>query len=1115
MSDDPTEPDSQPFDYIVVGSGAGGAPLAANLAEAGMRVLVLEAGGSATNDNYEVPAFNGHAVEDPDLRWDYYVRHYSDEARQSQDCKYKKEDGGVYYPRSGTVGGCTAHHALITMYPFNSDWDDIARATGDRSWASSAMRSYFERLERWERASPPKRLPKDPILARLLVGLPLVSRRFVNTGRHGFDGWLPTTFADEKLILRDRQLIDQVAAAAKEALEEFLGRPLKGLENLDSLADPNHWTAVSKGLEGLWRIPISTADGRRSGARERLLSAAARLPNLTVTTDALVTKVLFDGGRRAVGVEYRAGPRSYRAAPPIDATAGPASDSRRVLCGREVILAAGTFNTPQILKLSGIGPAQELKCHGIEVLHDLPGVGENLQDRYEISVVSRVAYNFSLLDDNLFHTPAGGQVDPAYDRWKKDGTGIYTTNGVVIGISRRSHPDLPDPDLFIFGVPGDFRGYYRGFSSDVLRHRDRFTWVVLKAHTLNKAGRVLLRSADPTETPKINFHYFEEGTDVAQRDLDAVVEGVRIARSINSRVGDDIRGELWPSSKVSTPEEIAEFVRAQAWGHHASSTCKMGSRTDPGAVVDSTFRVYGTSGLRVVDASVFPRIPGFFIVTPTYMISEKASRAILADAGSAHGSAGNTPFGMVRDQAQKGSRRRPTMTVGAKTMSSWDTARLQLQVGAVALLWGLVVPNRLLVPLLCRRDLGQLTPQLMSALRRKYGTEHLWTRFPVGRRTLVVLDPDSMDEVLESECNAADPVLKKRAFANFVPEALVISSGKNWQDRRAFNERALHTGHRHEQATVFQGIVSRAVNRLAIRQLDVLRWKHFKRLSRQIAQEIIIGSDGVDPKLVDLPLRMAARSNLILFGGGLSSRRRLHRRLAGSLARQRPTGSRAAQGHPSGDGLPFSLTRDAPQRGDDGAVTTRTCPEDQIGFWMYVLPASIELHVARTLALIASDGGVQDRVRDEIGRVSDWTPDAIDGLTLLHACFQEQLRLWTPVPLLLRRTTAAFHLRDEILLEPEDQILLPIGAYHRDSAVFGERADRFAPDLRGGDGPPTYSFSRHRQSCAGEQLATFTIVATLAYLLKTSRFQLRSERIDPQCVPHMYNHFAVALRAIQ
>jgi choline dehydrogenase-like flavoprotein len=155
---------------------------------------------------------------------------------------------------------------------------------------------------------------------------------------------------------------------------------------------------------------------------------------------------------------------------------------------------------------------------------------------------------------------------------------------------------------------------------------------VLKGHTNNTAGSVTLRSANPRDTPAINFRYFGEGTDRREEDLAAVVAGVQLVRQLTVPLkGRVIDREESPGPGYETPEALAEFVRNRAWGHHASCTCAIGPR-DRGGVLSGDFKVHDTEGLRVVDASVFPRTPGLFIVSAVYMIGEKAADAIIADA---------------------------------------------------------------------------------------------------------------------------------------------------------------------------------------------------------------------------------------------------------------------------------------------------------------------------------------------------------------------------------------------------------------------------------------------------------------------------------------------------
>lgn len=619
------------YDYVVVGSGAGGGPVAANLAEAGKRVLLLEAGGDWAGHNYDVPCFHAYASEQEEMRWDFFVRHYDDDVQQQRDSKFRADRNGVLYPRAGTLGGCTAHNAMILVYPHNADWDRLAQLTGDQSWASGSMRKYFERLERCNYVDRPGQLPRNRLLAALVRALPFVSWRFFNRSRHGYDGWLSTQVADPKLVIHDVDLLKIIKEGAESALAEFFDRPLTLLEGVDTFFDPNDWRVVATNPEGIWFVPLATLGGKRNGSRERIRSVQSRFPqNLVVRTNALVTRVLLDENQTAIGVEYLDRPHAYRADPVADGS--DEAVPSRAMVTREVILAAGTFNSPQLLKLSGLGPREELEQFGIRVRVDLPGVGANLQDRYEVGVITEMKREFALLEGATFEAPVlGADPDPCWVQWES-GKGVYTTNGAVLAVIRKSRPSEPLPDLFIFGLPATFKGYYPGYSKELARSKSAFTWVILKAHTRNNAGRVRLRSADPRDVPDINFHYFHEGSDHTNDDLEAVVEGVKFVRRVMNEASSITNGEVLPGDSVRTVDDIRQFVKDQAWGHHASGTCKMGAEGDPMAVVDSRFRVRGTHNLRVVDASVFPYIPGFFIVSAVYMVAEKASDVILADA---------------------------------------------------------------------------------------------------------------------------------------------------------------------------------------------------------------------------------------------------------------------------------------------------------------------------------------------------------------------------------------------------------------------------------------------------------------------------------------------------
>ena len=347
--------------------------------------------------------------------------------------------------------------------------------------------------------------------------------------------------------------------------------------------------------EGFGRMDMTVHRGRRWSTANAYLKPALARPNLAVATGALAERVLLDG-RRATGVEYRRRGRTHVA------------EARR-----EVILAAGPIATPQLLMLSGIGPAAHLREHGVAVALDLPGVGGNLQDHLELYIQQECAQPITL------HAATGLLAKALIGaRWLLFRSGLGATNHFEAGGFIRSRAGVRWPDLQYHFLPMaasyDMRSRVRchGYQAHVgpMRSRSR--------------GAVRLASADPRAAPCIRFNYMSHEED--WREMRAAV---RLTREIFAQPAfDAFRGrELAPGAAVRSDEEIDAFVRETVESaYHPCGTCRMG--TDPTAVVDPEARVRGMAGLRVVDSSIMPAIPTGNLNAPTIMIAEKAADII-------------------------------------------------------------------------------------------------------------------------------------------------------------------------------------------------------------------------------------------------------------------------------------------------------------------------------------------------------------------------------------------------------------------------------------------------------------------------------------------------------
>ena len=432
-----------------------------------------------------------------------------------------------------------------------------------------------------------------------------------------------------------------------------------------------------------------------------------------------------------------------------------------------------------------------------------------------------------------------------------------------------------------------------------------------------------------------------------------------------------------------------------------------------------------------------------------------------------------------------------------------DTLRFHLGVTTPALLWGLIAPNRWFVPLLSWLNAGRCVAGTLNALREKHG-DRFWVTFPFGLAglTLVALDPDSMQQLLDSDQNQADPKLKKNALSKFIPDALTVSAETEWKNRRDFNEHVLDTrSHVHRYGEAFKAIAYAEVGRVARSSTFELRWPDFRTLALRMSQQVLLGSGVLEPVLALQVAQMIFRGNWLL-PRNQSAFSDFYEHLGKHLQRQR-----AALAAPNP-----CLMHDSAERLVRGIATDVTCVPRQIAFWVFVLKDALELHVSRTLALIAAHPEVQERVREEVREAQPMTAQKVNELHLLDACVREQLRLWTPVPMLWRRAFQGFDVNG-VRIEPGQEVLLFTGRYHRDPQVFGEVADRFAPDAAK-DGLPqeVYFFSQGRQACAGQHLAKFMIKATLAALLARCRADLIGPRVDPARIPYLYNHFKIKLR---
>jgi choline dehydrogenase len=399
---------------------------------------------------------------------------------------------------------------------------------------------------------------------------------------HGADGPIAVTAVNDP-IMRFESIRDAVTAAGYPQTDDLYGEV----------------------PEGVGRLEITVRNGERSDVAASYLEPARRRANLTVIANAVVGRILIEN-HRARSVEMM-----------------HAGTLETISADREIVLSAGAFNSPQLLMLSGIGCADDLRRHGIMPLHDLPGVGRNLGEHPIVPVTWTARTSDTFLKYLRMDRAAWALV-----QWLARKRGPLATNACYANICIRSQSGLMRPDLQIVAsaVGLDARAWFPYLTAPPVH---RFVSVVGILHPRSR-GHVRLRSNKPRDLPRIQYNFYQDPA-----DLKGMVEGIQIARTIYRQESQSrwLAGELAPGSAVATDQQLANYVRASTGlGQHPVGTCAMG--VGPEAVVDAELRVHGIEGLRVADASIMPDLPGGNTNVPVIMIGEKAADLIRSGIGA-------------------------------------------------------------------------------------------------------------------------------------------------------------------------------------------------------------------------------------------------------------------------------------------------------------------------------------------------------------------------------------------------------------------------------------------------------------------------------------------------
>jgi choline dehydrogenase len=558
------------FDYVVVGGGSAGALLANRLsADADKTVLLLEAGGKDDYHWVHIPVGYLYCIDNPRTDWRF---------------RTEPEPGlngrALLYPRGKVLGGCSSINGMLYMRGQARDYDGWAQVAGDDAWRWDQCLPDFMRHESNYRFDAPRRLARtgthfiDPHAANRPQAAQDEARRF-----HGAGG--------EWRVERQRlrwDVLDAFAQAAQEA----------GIPATDDFNRGDN--------EGVGYFEVNQKAGWRwNTAKAFLRPILGKRANLSVWTHATASRLRFregaDGQPLCIGVHVvRSG------------------EAVEVRARREVVLCAGAIGTPQILQLSGIGPAGLLQAHGIAVVKDAPGVGANLQDHLQVRAVFRVEGAKTL---NTMANSLWGKAMIGLEYLLKR-TGPMSMAPSQLCAITRSDPQQQHANLQFHVQPLSLPAF-----GQPLHDFGAITTSVCNLQPTSR-GTVNIRSADPAQPPAIAPNYLSTA-----EDRKVAADSLRIARCIVAQPGmaKHRPSEFKPGAEYQSDEELAKLAGDIATTiFHPTGTARMGQRSDPMAVVDARLRVIGVHGLRVVDASVMPNITSGNTNSPTLMIAEKAAR---------------------------------------------------------------------------------------------------------------------------------------------------------------------------------------------------------------------------------------------------------------------------------------------------------------------------------------------------------------------------------------------------------------------------------------------------------------------------------------------------------